>query len=119
MAVNFDYPSDRATVGSSFEVKMSTTAVKKVVQAILQVDGVDAKTWSDKPFETNLSLSDGPHKLKVRVTDKDSNTAEKEISIGVNVPWDWAPSPTPTATPIPTATIVPTAVPALSPVPTF
>jgi hypothetical protein len=107
LSVGFDSPSDHATVGSSFDVKISIDNLKKITQMVLSVDGADKKTWTDRPFETNINLPDGPHTLHVKATDKDGNTAEREIKIGVNVPWDWSPSPTPTLTPVPSPTLIP------------
>jgi len=111
--VGFDSPGDQTTVGSSFDVKIKINSIKKVTEVRLWVDGKENKTWNDRPFETNLSLDNGPHSLKVKATDKDGNSSEREIKIGVNVPWDWSPSPIPTNTPILTNTPIPspTAVP--------
>jgi hypothetical protein len=100
VTVNFDTPGDRSTVGSSFDVKFSTNSLVKVTEVKLWVDGNENKIWSEKPFEINLSLSDGAHTLKVKATDRDGNSQDKEIKIGVNTPWEGAP--TPTITPIPT-----------------
>lgn len=116
VTVSFDSPSDQATVGSSFDVKIATTSIKKIIEVKLWIDGVEKRAWSERPFEASITLADGPHKLKTKATDKDGNSQEREIRIGVNVPWDWAPSPTPTVTPIPTNTPVPTTIlPSLTP----
>ena len=117
VGVNFDQPGDRSTTGNSVSVKISTSSVKKIVEAKLWVDGNEVKSWTERPFETEIKMNDGPHVLKTRIQDKDGASAEKEIRIGVNVAWDWAPSPTPTMTPIPTLvpTLEPTLVPTLIP----
>lgn len=112
--VGFDNPGDRTTVGNNFDVNINPKSIKKIVEVKLWVNDVEKKTWSDKPFSTSLSLSDGKYKLKAKATDKDGNSSEREINIGVNIPWDWEPSPTPTITPVPTSTpIVPTNTPIL------
>lgn len=113
LVVGFDSPSDRATTGNEVSIKIKTDNLRKVVEMKLWVDGVEKQTWNEKPFETNINLSDGPHTLKIKGRDKDGNTAEKEIRIGVNVAWDWAPSPTPTLTPVPTLTPTSTITPLL------
>lgn len=115
--VAIDSPGHQSTVGSTFEVRLRTTSLKKIVEVKLWVDGAEKQTWTEKPFEMSLTLDNGPHVIKVKATDKDGNTAEREAYIGVNVPWDWKPSPTPTMTPIPTAT--PTLILTLSPTPTI
>ena len=107
VAANFESPNDRSTVGNTFHVKIGTSSLKKIVQAKLQVDGSDNKTWTERPFEADINLADGTYSLKAFVTDSDGATFNKEIKIGVNKPWDWAPSPTPTMTPLPTSTSLP------------
>ncbi|MCX6726287.1 MAG: PBP1A family penicillin-binding protein, partial [Candidatus Shapirobacteria bacterium] len=114
LSVGFDSPGDHATVGNNFDIKISIDNLKKITEMKLTIDGVDKKTWTDRPFEMNINISDGPHTLHVKATDKDGNTAEREIKIGVNVPWDWSPSPTPTMTPVPTPTLIPTLIPSVT-----
>jgi len=118
VGVNFDQPGDRSTTGNTVSVKISTSSIKKITEAKLWVDGNEVKSWSERPFETELNMTNGPHTLKTRVVDKDGASAEKEIKIGVNVAWDWSPSPTPTITPIPTV-ILPSTTPIVSIAPTI
>ncbi|MBP9817951.1 transglycosylase domain-containing protein [Candidatus Shapirobacteria bacterium] len=112
--IGIDSPAHQSTVGNSVEVRLKTTSLKKVAEVKLWVDGVENKTWLDKPYETTLSLTDGKHILKAQATDKDGNKASRESYIGVNVPWDYTPSPTGLPTTIPTNTPVPA-----SPTPTI
>lgn len=104
------HPGDHATVGNSIDVKITTTSTKKVTELKMWVDGIETKTWSEKPFEMNINLTDGPHVIRVKATDKDGNSVERESHFGVNVPWDWSPSPTPTVTPLPSNTPTPTVI---------
>ncbi|MDP4009602.1 MAG: transglycosylase domain-containing protein [Candidatus Shapirobacteria bacterium] len=114
--VNFGSPGNQSTVSNTFDVKINTNSVLKIVEAKLWVNGVENKTWTERPFETSLALANGPYTLKVRATDKDGNNQESEIKIGVNVPWDWSPTPTASPTSIPTITVTPTAT--STPIPT-
>lgn len=113
LSASFDSPGDHSTVGSNFDVKLSTNSLKKITEMKLWVNGVETKVWGERPFETSLQLSDGLYTLKARATDKDGASSEREIRIGVNKPWDWTPSPTPTLTSVPTVTvpITPTLIP--------
>jgi len=106
VTVSFDSPSDHQTVGNNFDVRLSTSSLKKISEVKLWVNGTESKSWNERPFETSLHLEDGLYTLKVKATDKDGASNEREIKIGVNKPWDWTPSPIPTITPLPT--IVPT-----------
>ncbi len=112
VGVDFETPSDRATVGKEFDVKIRPNSIKKIIEVKLWVDGQEKKSWTERPYETKLSLEEGTYTLKTRVTDKDGRTSEREIVVGVDVPWDWKPSPTLSPT------LVPTLVPSISVVPT-
>ncbi|MFZ2153146.1 MAG: PBP1A family penicillin-binding protein [Microgenomates group bacterium] len=107
VSASFDSPSDRSTVGGTFNVKISTNSLKKITQVKLLVNDVEKKSWTERPFEGDIGLSDGTYSLKAVVSDVDGASYSKEIKIGVNKPWDWAPSPTPTNTPVPTITPLP------------
>lgn len=110
LVANIDSPSDRSTVGNNVSIKIRTEGLRKVTEVKVWIDGAEKITWTEKPFETNMNIPDGPHTIKVKVTDKDGNISEKESKFGVNVPWDWSPSPIPSPTLVPTVTPVPTVV---------
>ena len=106
--VNFDTPNNQQTLSNNFDIKISTSSLKKINEVKLWVNGVEQKTWTERPFETNLNLSDGLYTLKTRATDKDGASNEQEIKIGVNKPWDFVPSPTlAPPTEVPVVTVVP------------
>jgi membrane peptidoglycan carboxypeptidase len=120
--VGIDSPAHESTVGSTFEVRIKTVSLKRIVEVKLWVDGVERKTWNEKPYEMSLTLTDGPHTIKVKATDKDGSSTEREAKVGVNTPWNGIqPTATlaPTATPLPqaTATTVPTVAPTNTVVP--
>ena len=58
----------------------------------------------------SLTLSNGPHTIKVKATDRDGHSQERESKIGVNTPWNGGVTPTVTPTP----TLAPTATPTVS-----
>ena len=105
--VGIDSPGNESTVGSTFDVRITTNSVMKITEVKLWVDGVEKKVWTERPFEMSLSLSDGPHILKVRAADRDGNSQERESRIGVNTAWNATPTPTPS----PTSAITPTTNP--------
>jgi membrane peptidoglycan carboxypeptidase len=92
-------PSHESTVGNTFDVKITTNSLVKITEVKLWVDGVEKKTWTERPFEMSLTLDNGPHTIKVRAVDREGNSQERESKIGVNTAWNWSPSPTPTITP--------------------
>ena len=112
--VGIDSPGHQSTVGNTFDVRINTNSVKKIVEVKLWVDGNEKKTWTERPFEMNLTLPDGPHLLKVKATDRDGNSQEREARIGVNTAWDVTPTPKMTIAPTvvtPTLGISPTVFP--------
>ena len=106
--VGIDSPAHHSTVGNTFDIKITTNSIKKIVEVKLWVDGVEKKIWTERPFEMNLTLPDGPHLIKVKATDRDGDSQERESNIGVNTPWD--------ATPTPVVTVTPTKVPTVTPI---
>jgi len=105
--VGIESPGHESTVGSIFDVRITTNSVMKITEVKLWVDGAEKKVWTERPFEMSLSLSDGPHTLKVRAVDRDGNSQEREAKIGVNTAWNMTPTPTPS----PTVPITPTTNP--------
>ena len=107
--VGIDSPAHQSTVGSTFDVRIITHSVAKITEVKLWIDDQEKQTWSERPFEMSVTLPDGPHKIKVKATDKDGNSQEREAAIGVNVPWNYSPTPTslPVTPTVPTATVTP------------
>ncbi len=111
--VGIDSPAHHSTVGSTFDVKINTNSTMKITEVKLWVDGVEKKTWSERPFETNMTLADGPHTIKVKATDRDGNSQERSSDFGVNTAWDVVP--TQSVTPTLSITIIPTVTPTINP----
>lgn len=105
VVLHIDYPADQSNnVSKEFNVKVTASSTKKITEVKMWVDGVERKIWTEKPYEITINdLSDGPHTLKFKATDKDGNSQEREARIGINTAWDW--SPTPTLEPTPTDSV--------------
>ncbi len=111
LSVDFENPGDKSSnLPKDLEVKLKADSTSDVVEVVLSADGSVYRTFLKPPYSTNITLSEGVHKLKVRAKDKDGHTSEKEITIGVGVEWNYVP---PTPSPSPSPTIVPTPTPAL------
>jgi len=100
--VGIDSPAHHTTVGNTFDIKINTNSTMKITEVKLWVDGVEKKTWNERPFEMSLTLADGPHSIKVKATDRDGNSQERGSDFGVNTAWDTTVTPTSTITLTPT-----------------
>ncbi len=108
LSVDFERPTDKSSnLSKDLEVKLKADSTSDIIEVVLFVDGSSYRTFSKPPYTTNVSLTEGVHKLKVKAKDKAGNTSEREITIGVSVEWNYTP-PTPTPTPITTSTSSPT-----------
>ncbi|MDD2483204.1 MAG: PBP1A family penicillin-binding protein [Candidatus Shapirobacteria bacterium] len=119
IGLSIDSPADRTTTATgNFTARITATSSKKIIEVKLWLDGVEKKTWTEKPYEMELNLEDGKHIIKVKATDKDGNVQEKESLFGVNIPWDATPTPIPSPTNTPENTpIVPISSPTATPSP--
>jgi len=115
--VAIDSPAHESSVAETFLVKLKTNSLKKITEVKVYADGELKKTFTERPYEVELTLTTGTHVIKATAKDEDGNFAEREARIGINVPWNWQPSPTPTPTSLPTITPspFPTLIPTLSP----
>jgi penicillin-binding protein 1C len=91
--VGIDNPGNHSTVGNSFDIRVTTNSIKKIVEVKLWIDDEEKKVWTERPFEMTVNLEDGPHIIKVKATDRDGDNQERESYFGVNTAWDEDPSP--------------------------
>jgi len=101
VVVNFKNPEDKNQVGNDFEVEVSVVANSAINKVEILANGDLKATLTDRPYKTNLVLSNGTYSLKAKAYTDNGKNGEKEIKIGVNVSWDWSPSPTPSPKPSP------------------
>jgi len=101
--VAINTPGNESTVSKQFDIKITTTSLKKIIEVKLWIDGIERKNWIEKPYEITINdLVDGAHVIKVRATDKDGNSQERETKIGVNTAWNATPTPILSPTLVPT-----------------
>lgn len=91
----FDPTDQTNNLPNNFKVKLRATSTSDIVFLELEADGVKIRSFDSLPYEHEINLSDGPHKLNVRARDKDGHEATHEIRIGVNTTWDVSPTPSP------------------------
>lgn len=107
--VDFDNPKDRnSNLPNKFNVKIKADSVSSINQIEFYIDGVKIRTFTGPPYEHEVDLSNGVHKLRAKAKDTDGNESDREITIGVGVEWNYTPSPTPTVSPTTTPTPTPT-----------
>lgn len=102
--VDFVTPGDRTSnLSNDFQVKIRAESTVAISEVWLEVDGLRIRTFTGPPYEHQLTLGNGIHKLKVHAKDVNGRESEREITIGVNTSWEATPAPTPVDTPNPTA----------------
>jgi len=125
--IAIDSPGHHSTQENTFLIKVKVTALKTVKEVKFFIDGEEKKSFSQRPYELEVTLPDGTYTIKATAKDEDGNKAEREAEIGVNLDWDWQPSPSPSPTdalaPTPTTaqttpTLIPTPTPAVLATPT-
>jgi hypothetical protein len=106
--VEFERPKDKdSNLPNKFNVKMRANSTSDIENVEFFVDGDSVISFSGPPYEREVDLSKGVHKLRAKAKDKNGNESDREITIGIGVDWDYTPKPTSTVTPSPTITVAP------------
>src|SRR4030042_404261 len=107
VSVGFREPQDKSSnLPNQFTVKMNADSTADITQLDFYVDDVKIRGFTSPPYETQVDLTTGVHKLKVKAKDLNNKEAESTITVGVGVPWDYSPA-TPTPTPSPSPSLTP------------
>jgi len=96
--INIDFiePKDQnSNLNNEFKVRFVIDFLSEIKEAWLEVDGVRVRTFTSPPYEYDLNLSTGVHKLRAAARDSENNESERVITVGVKTQWDASPSPTP------------------------
>lgn len=95
LSVEWSDPIDRVTVSNTFNAKIKATSTSDITSIEIYADGSKIRNIDGLPYEAEIKLTDGVHKLQVKAKDKDGHESEHTITIGVNTAWDAGASPTP------------------------
>ena len=96
LSVEWKDPIDQiSNLPNTFKIKIKATSTSDIVSLELEADGLKIRSIDSLPYEAEISLTDGPHKLIVRGKDKDGHESSHDIRIGVNTAWDAGASSTP------------------------
>ncbi len=89
LSVEWKDPTDRVSnLPNTFTAKIKATSTSDITTLEIFVDGLKIRTIEGLPYEAEISLADGVHKLQVKGKDKDNHEKEHTITIGVNSAWD-------------------------------
>ncbi len=98
--VAFREPGEKSQVNSNdVTFKIEATSIHTVTKVEIYVDGEKKKERSEAKFTEAITIPNGSHVIRAKVTDDTGKTADAERHIGVNSPYN---SPTPTSSPTPT-----------------
>ncbi len=108
LGVRITEPGNESRINSNqVTIKATAVSIKGIRKVEFEVDGKLYNSFNGTPYEDTITLSDGPHTIKVRAIDEDNSETSAEVKIGVNSDWNPSPtpSPSPTESPSPTVTI--------------
>lgn len=90
--VEFSSPTDRTSnLPNTFTVKVKAFSTSDIVSVELEADGLKVRTFDSLPYDHEISLANGTHKLRAKARDKDGHESDRIIDIGVNTNWDATP----------------------------
>lgn len=86
-------PSDMTQINSTnVSVEAEAISNNDIEKIEIFVDGTRVRETSNKTISEKISINDGQHTIKIKVTDKKGATSERDIKVSINQPF---PSPTP------------------------
>ena len=94
-----DTPRDHDRFNNSeIQVKAKAYSVKDITKFIVEIDGVEKISKSSDSIDEKITgLSDGKHKITIKVSDSGGNSAQTDYNIGINQEWDYSPPATTSA----------------------
>jgi 1A family penicillin-binding protein len=96
LSVEWANPTDRnSNLSNTFSIKIRATSTSDITNVEIYSDGSKVRSFDSQPYEGQITLSNGVHKLQVKAKDKDNHESEHTITVGVNTAWDATASPTP------------------------
>lgn len=94
--VEFASPHDRdSNLPNIFTVKFFVDSIYGLDRTELEIDGTKIRSFTALPYEHEVNLTDGVHKLRAIAFDREGNQSDRRITVGVKVPWDSSSSPSP------------------------
>lgn len=94
LSVEWADPIDRVSdLPNTFKIKIKATSTSDITMIEINADGSKIRNIDSLPYEAEINLTNGVHKLQVKAKDKDGHESEHTITIGVNTAWDATPTP--------------------------
>lgn len=94
--VEFTSPRDRdSNLGDTLTIRFTVDAINAIELASLEIDGAKVRSFTKPPYEHEVTLTDGVHKLRAIAKDEKGNESDRIITIGVGVLWNATPTPSP------------------------
>ncbi len=85
-------PTDQTSnLPNKFDIKMIAETTSKIVEVVLEIDGVKRRTFDGPPYVYEADLADGVHILKATAKDTGGNESAHPLTVGVNSAWDATP----------------------------
>lgn len=112
IVVKLHSPEEHAQIDDyDVEIVASAKSIRTIVRMVLEVDGVEVKSWASNSISERINFKKGAHKIRVKAMDEAGNEGGAERRIGVFCSWEGCPEPTSIPSPTPTPTSTPTPTP--------
>lgn len=94
--VEFASPHDHdSNLPNTFSVKFTVDSIHGIDRTELEIDGIKIRSFTALPYEHEVNLTDGIHRLRAIAIDRKGNQSDRRITVGVKTAWDSSPTPTP------------------------
>lgn len=94
LSVEWADPIDRVgNLPNTFKAKIRAVSTSGISLIEIYADGLKIRSIDSLPYEAEISLTNGVHKLQVKARDNEGHESEHTITIGVNSLWDAVVTP--------------------------
>lgn len=93
--INLDTPHDQQRVDSNnVQIRVKAVSLRDIVKFTVQDNGTQVIDKASDTIDQAVTMTNGKHKITIKVSDSSGNSGQTEINIGVNQDWNAATATT-------------------------